>query len=148
MSHGTILLVEDNKDDVALTIRAMKKNKISTDLVVVHDGAEALDYLFGAGAYADRDARRVPWIILLDLKLPRIDGLQTLARLRAKDATKLVPVIILSSSDEEQDVIASYKLGANSFVRKPTDFVEFTKTIEKLHVYWLVNEVAPAGRVS
>jgi CheY-like chemotaxis protein len=148
MGHGTILLVEDNKDDVALTIRAMKKNKISSELVVVHDGAEALDYLFGAGAYADRDARRVPWIILLDLKLPRIDGLQTLARLRAREVTRLVPVIILSSSDEEQDVIASYKLGANSFVRKPTDFIEFTKTIEKLHVYWLVNEVAPAGRVS
>jgi CheY-like chemotaxis protein len=148
MSNGTILLVEDNKNDVALTIRAIKKNRINNDLVVVHDGSEALDYLFGAGMFADRDARHVPWIILLDLKLPRVDGLQTLARLRASEQTRLVPVIILSSSNEEQDVIASYKLGANSFIRKPTDFIEFTKAIEKLHVYWLLNEIAPPGRAS
>src|SRR5688572_17618800 len=122
MSQRTILLVEDNKHDVALTIRAMKKNNINTALVVMGDGADALDYLFGAGAYAARDARDVPWLILLDLKLPRVDGLETLARLRATDSTKLVPVIILSSSNEEQDVAESYRLGANSFIRKPTDF--------------------------
>jgi CheY-like chemotaxis protein len=148
MSHGTILLVEDNKDDIALTIRAMKKNNITSDLVVVHDGADALDYLFGAGAYADRDVRRVPWIILLDLKLPRVDGLETLARLRAAEPTRIVPVIILSSSSEEKDVIASYRLGANSFVRKPTNFNEFTRALERLHGYWQLNEVAPAGRAS
>ena len=148
MSRGTILLVEDNKDDIALTIRAIKKNKIDNDLVIVHDGAEALDYLFGAGAFTGRDARRVPWIILLDLKLPRVDGLQTLARLRAREQTRLIPVIILSSSNEERDVIASYKLGANSFVRKPTDFLEFTRAIEQLHGYWQLNEVAPPGRSS
>jgi CheY-like chemotaxis protein len=146
MSHGPILLVEDNKNDVALTIRALKKNKIENDLIVMHDGSEALDYLLGAGDGVS--PRRVPWIILLDLKLPRIDGLQTLARLRASEPTMLIPVIILSSSNEESDVIASYRLGANSFVRKPTSFVEFTKTIEKLHVYWLVNEVAPVRRTS
>lgn len=146
MSQRTILLVEDNKHDVALTVRAMKKNNIQHQLVVVHDGVDALDYLFGAGAYAERDPRAVPWIILMDLKLPRIDGLTTLARLRAAEATRLVPVIILSSSNEEQDVVESYRLGANSFIRKPTDFVEFTRTIEKLHEYWQVNEVAPARR--
>jgi CheY-like chemotaxis protein len=112
----------------------------------MHDGSEALDYLLGAGDGVS--PRRVPWIILLDLKLPRIDGLQTLARLRASEPTMLIPVIILSSSNEESDVIASYRLGANSFVRKPTSFVEFTKTIEKLHVYWLVNEVARVRRTS
>ncbi|XYI03743.1 response regulator [Sorangium sp. So ce1128] len=148
MNHGTILLVDDDKRDVALTIRAIKKNQISHDLVVVHDGSEALDYLFGGGAYAHRDVRRVPWIILLDLKLPRVDGLQTLAHLRANQHTLLVPVIIFSSSDEEQDVAASYRLGANSFVRKPTSFVELTKAIERLHLYWQMNEVASPRRAS
>ncbi|XXT24016.1 response regulator [Sorangium sp. So ce429] len=148
MNHGTILLVDDDKRDVALTIRAIKKNQISHDLVVAHDGSEALDYLFGAGAYADRDVRRVPWIILLDLKLPRVDGLQTLAHLRASQHTLLVPVIIFSSSNEERDVAASYRLGANSFVRKPTSFVELTKAIERLHLYWQMNEVASPRRAS
>jgi CheY-like chemotaxis protein len=148
MSQPTILLVEDNKHDVALTIRAMKKNNITTPLVVMDDGAAALDYLFGAGDYADRDAREMPWLILLDLKLPRVDGLETLARLRATDSTKLVPVIILSSSNEERDVAESYRLGANSFIRKPTDFIEFTRTIVKLHEYWQVNEVASTRKAS
>lgn len=146
MSQRTILLVEDNRHDVALTVRAMKKNNIQHPLVVVHDGVDALDYLFGAGAYAERDARAVPWIILMDLKLPRIDGLTTLARLRAAEPTRLVPVIILSSSNEEQDVVESYRLGANSFIRKPTDFVEFTRAIERLHEYWKLNEVASVRR--
>ncbi|MGK4004503.1 response regulator [Sorangium sp. So ce1036] len=148
MTDGPILLVDDNKRDVALTIRAIKKSQISHDLVVMHDGSEALDYLFGAGAYIHRDVRRVPWIILLDLKLPRVDGLQTLAHLRANQQTMLVPVIIFSSSDEEQDVAASYRLGANSYVRKPTSFVELTRAIERLHVYWQMNEVASPRRAS
>jgi two-component system, response regulator len=148
MSQGTILLVEDSKNDIALTVRAIRKNNIRNDLVVVTDGAEALDYLFGGGSYRDRDVRRVPWIILLDLKLPRIDGLETLARLRASEQTSLVPVIILSSSNEERDVIASYKLGANGFIRKPTNFIEFTKAIEILYGFWRINEIAPAGRPS
>jgi CheY-like chemotaxis protein len=148
MNQGTILLVEDNKNDVALTVRALKKNKITSELVVANDGAEALDYLFGAGAYRDRDVRRVPWIILLDLKLPRVNGLETLARVRASEQVSLVPVIILSSSNEERDVIASYKLGANSFIRKPTDFIQFTKAIEMLHGYWRINEIPPVRRPS
>jgi two-component system, response regulator len=146
MTNGPILLVEDNDDDVVLVRRAMKKGGIDRRIVVASDGLEALDYLHGRGAYMGRDATDVPWIVLLDLKLPKIDGLQTLARLRATDQTKLVPVVILSSSRDERDVITSYSLGANSYVRKPGDFFEFTQALLKLHDYWLVNEMPPVRR--
>jgi two-component system, response regulator len=131
----TILLVEDNEDDVLLTLRAMKKNGIQNEIVVMRDGGEALDYLFDAGS-------ALPWIILLDLKLPRIDGLETLSFLRAHERTKLVPVIILSSSSEKQDVIQSYSLGANSYLRKPGDFRTFERLVHNIHVYWQANETA------
>jgi len=131
---GTILLVEDNEDDVLLTLRAMKKSGITNDIVVMPDGVCALDYLFD-------DASALPWIILLDLKLPRIDGLETLSSLRAHERTRLVPVIILSSSSETQDVRQSYSLGANSYLRKPGDFRSFEKLMQTVHAYWQVNEV-------
>jgi two-component system response regulator len=148
MTNGAILLVEDNDDDVVLVRRAMKKGGIERDIVVARDGMEALDYLFGSGPYEGRNAAELPWIVLLDLKLPKIDGLQTLARLRAASPTKLLPVVILSSSREERDVVSSYTLGANSYVRKPGDFREFTQALLKLHDYWLVNEMPPRKRTS
>jgi len=128
-----ILLVEDNEDDVLLTLRAMKKNGITNEIVVRRDGVSALDYLFDAGS-------ALPWIILLDLKLPRVDGLETLSSLRAHERTKLVPVIILSSSSERQDVIQSYSLGANSYLRKPGDFRTFERLVRIIHTYWKANE--------
>jgi CheY-like chemotaxis protein len=132
---NTILLVEDNEDDILLTLRAMKKRGLTEDVVVMHDGSEALDYLFS-------DTASLPWIILLDLKMPRIDGLETLTSLRAHERTKLIPVIILSSSNEVQDVVSSYSLGANSYLRKPGDFHTFERLVEKIHVYWQANETA------
>ena len=139
-----ILLVEDNPDDEALTLRALKKNNISNRVVVTRDGAEALDFLFGVGAYAGRDATDVPQIILLDLKLPKVDGLEVLRQLREDERTRLLPVIILTSSREEQDLIAGYSLGANSYVRKPVDFLQFTEAVKQLGLYWLVlNEMPP-----
>jgi two-component system response regulator len=139
-----ILLVEDNPDDVELTLRALEKNNILNEVVVARDGVEALDYLFGTGAYASRDPHDIPAVILLDLKLPKVDGLEVLQRLRADDRTKLTPVVILTSSKEEQDVINGYKLGANSYVRKPVDFIEFTRAVLKLGLYWLLlNEPPP-----
>jgi DNA-binding response OmpR family regulator len=140
-----ILLVEDNADDEALTLRALKKNNIRNEVVVARDGAEALDFLFGTGAYAGRDLSFMPTITLLDLKLPKVDGLEVLRRLRAEDRTKLLPVVILTSSKEEQDVITGYSLGANSYIRKPVDFAQFTEAIRELGLYWLVmNEPPPA----
>jgi len=139
-----ILLVEDNPDDVELTLRALQKNNILNEVVVARDGVEALDYLFGTGAYASRDPPDIPAVVLLDLKLPKVDGLEVLKRLRADDRTKFTPVVILTSSKEEQDVINGYKLGANSYVRKPVDFVEFTKAVLQLGLYWLLlNEPPP-----
>jgi two-component system response regulator len=138
-----ILLVEDNPDDEALTLRALKKNNISNRVVVTRDGAEALDFLFGVGAYAGRDATDVPQIILLDLKLPKVDGLEVLRQLREDERTRLLPVIILTSSREEQDLIAGYSLGANSYVRKPVDFLQFTEAVKQLGLYWLVLNEAP-----
>ena len=132
-----ILLVEDNEDDVLLTLRAMKKNGITTDVIVMPDGACALDYLFDAES-------ELPWIILLDLKLPRVDGLETLSTLRAHERTRLVPVIILSSSNEKQDVVQSYTLGANSYLKKPADFRTFERLIQTLHTYWTANEIPPS----
>jgi len=140
-----ILLVEDNPDDVELTLRSLKKHNISNEVIVAHDGAEALEYLFATGAYADRDSKIMPAVILLDLKLPKVDGLEVLRRLRADERTKLLPVVILTSSKEEQDLINSYSLGANSYVRKPVDFVQFSKAVKQLGLYWLLlNEPPPA----
>lgn len=144
MDNKIILLVEDNADDEALTLRALKKNNIFNEVVVVRDGQEALDYLFATGAYADRDVSVMPVVILLDIKLPKIDGLEVLRRLRADDRTKLIPVTILTSSKEEQDLISGYELGANSYIHKPVDFGQFTKVARTLGLYWLVlNEPPP-----
>jgi CheY-like chemotaxis protein len=139
-----ILLVEDNPDDEALTIRAFKKSHLVNDIVVAHDGAEALDYLFGRGSHAGRDVSVMPAVVLLDLRLPKIDGLEVLRRIRADERTKLTPIVILTSSKEEQDLINGYLSGANSYIRKPVDFDKFTDAIRQLGLYWLVlNEVPP-----
>lgn len=144
MVDKIILLVEDNANDEALTLRALKKNNIRNEVVVARDGAEALDYLFGTGPYAGRDMSIMPTVILLDLKLPKIDGLEVLRRLRAEERTKLLSVVILTSSKEEQDLLNGYLLGANSYMRKPVDFAQFTEAIRELGLYWLVlNEPAP-----
>jgi two-component system, response regulator len=144
MEDKMILIVEDNPDDEALTLRALKKNNIGNRLVVVRDGVEALDFLFCTGSYAERDPRDVPQAILLDLKLPKIDGLEVLKRIRANERTSLLPVVILTSSKEEQDLLQSYRNGANSYVRKPVDFNEFLEAARQLGLYWLVlNKVPP-----
>jgi two-component system response regulator len=140
----SILLVEDNPDDEALTRRAFEKNNVGNDVVVVRDGAEALDYLFGTGQYAGRDPARQPQVVLLDLKLPKIDGLEVLRRLRADDRTKMLPVVILTSSNEERDLVSGYSLGANSYVRKPVNFSDFAEAARQLGLYWLLlNEPPP-----
>jgi two-component system response regulator len=147
MNDKIILLVEDNPDDETLTLRALKKNNISNRVVVARDGAEALDYLFGTGQYSGRDANLTPQVVLLDLKLPKVDGLEVLRRLRADERTKLLPVVILTSSNEEQDRLKGYGLGANSYVRKPVDFNQFLDAVRQLGLYWLVlNEQPPALR--
>ena len=144
MSDKVILLVEDNPDDEALTLRALKKNNIQNEVVVARDGVEALDYLFGSGKYAGRDVAVLPSVTLLDLKLPKIDGLEVLEKVRANELTKLLPVVILTSSKEEQDLIRGYKLGANSYIRKPVDFSQFIEAVRQLGLYWLLlNESAP-----
>jgi two-component system, response regulator len=144
MNTKVILLVEDNPDDEALTIRALRKNKIVNEIVVARDGVQALDYLFGQGAYAGRDTHEIPQVVLLDLKLPKLDGLSVLRRLRADERTRLLPVVILTSSNEEQDRIDGYGLGANSYVRKPVDFDHFVAAAAQLGLYWLVlNEPVP-----
>lgn len=145
MHPKIILLVEDNSDDEALTLRALKNNNIINKVVVARDGVEALDFLFATGYYAGRDISIMPQIILLDLKLPKVDGLEVLRRLRADARTKLLPVVILTSSNEEADIVNSYQLGANSYVRKPVDFVQFMEAVRQLGLFWLVlNEVPPA----
>ena len=145
MADKIILLVEDNPNDEELTLRALKKNNIGNEVVVARDGAEALDYLFVTGRYAERDARVAPAIILLDLNLPKIDGLEVLRRIRSDERTKLLPVVILTSSKEEQDLIGGYSLGANSYIRKPVDFGQFVESIRQLGLYWLVmNELPPS----
>lgn len=144
MDDKVILLVEDNADDEALTLRAFKKNNIQNTVVVARDGQQALDYLFANGAYGGRDARDLPQVVLLDLKLPRMDGLEVLRRIRADDRTRPLPVVILTSSKEEQDIITGYRLGANSYVRKPVDFDEFVNAARQLGLYWLLlNEPLP-----
>ena len=148
MREGTILLVEDNPDDEALTLRALRKNNISNQVVVARDGVEALDYLFSRGAYAGRELSGMPVVVLLDLKLPRLDGLEVLRSLRADERTRLLPVVVLTSSREQQDQIDSYSRGANSYVRKPVDFLEFTEAVRQLGLYWLLlNEPPPMMHV-
>jgi two-component system, response regulator len=144
MDDKIILLVEDNPDDVELTLRAFKLNNISNKVVVARDGVEALDYLHGTGIYEGRNIKDLPVVILLDLKLPRIDGLEVLKRIRGNAITQLLPVVILTSSIEQRDVITGYKLGANSYVRKPVDFKEFAEAVKLLGLYWLIwNNPAP-----
>jgi len=143
MRKKIILLVEDNSDDELLAIRALEKNNIMNEVVVARDGAEALDYLFGAGAYAGRDMSVMPQIILLDLKLPKIDGLEVLRRLRNDERTKLLPVVVLTSSKEDRDLTECYSLGANSYIRKPVNFAQFTEAIRQLGLYWLVLNESP-----
>ena len=147
MMKKMILLVEDNPDDEALTLRALKQNKIQNEVVVARDGAEALDYLFARGAYAGRDLRVMPQLILLDLKLPKVDGLEVLQRLRADPRTAHLPVVVLTSSREGRDVIESYRHGANSYILKPVDFAKFIEAVRQLGLYWLVlNEPVPVPR--
>ncbi|MBF0544103.1 MAG: response regulator [Candidatus Riflebacteria bacterium] len=138
-----ILLVEDNPDDEMLTLRAFKKKKIDYEIVVARDGAEALDFLFGKGSYASRDMSLMPAIILLDLKLPKVDGLEVLRNLRANEKTKLLPVIVLTTSSEQQDIVESYNLGGNSFIRKPVDFDKFISAVEQIGLYWLFLNESP-----
>lgn len=141
MGEQMLLLVEDNPSDEELTLRALSKQKILNDIVVVRDGVEALEFLFGEGKYEGRDLSRQPDVILLDLKLPRLGGLDVLQRIRADERTKLLPVVVLTSSSQEEDIISSYRLGANSYVRKPVKFADFTEAVRQLGVYWLlVNE--------
>lgn len=147
MNDKIILLVEDNPDDVTLTLRSLKKNNILNKVIVARDGAEALEYLLGTGGYMGRDLSVMPAVILLDLKLPKIGGLDVLRRLRADERTKLLPVVILTSSKEEQDLVDGYRFGANSYIRKPVDFSKFTEAVKNLGLYWLVlNEPPPMGK--
>ena len=141
-----ILLVEDNPDDEELTMRALKKNNISNEIVVARDGAEALDYLFARGKYSKRDTSEMPQLILLDLKLPKIDGIEVLKQIRSDDRTKLLPVVILTLSKEQQDLINGYSSGANSYIRKPVDFKEFIEAVGQLGLYWLVLNETPPGK--
>jgi CheY-like chemotaxis protein len=140
-----ILLIEDNPDDVALMLRVFKKHKVANEVVVAHDGVEALDYLFGTGTHAGRDLRQQPQVIFMDLKLPKVDGLEVLRRVRNDPRTRLQPVVILTSSKEEKDRANGYALGANSYIRKPVDFNQFAESVRQLGLYWLLlNEPPPA----
>ena len=144
MNDGVILLVEDNPDDELLAMRALRKNNVMNEVVVARNGVEALDYLFASGSYAGRDTSTMPRLILLDLKLPKVDGLEVLKRLRSDERTKLLPVVILTSSKEREDMVEGYGLGANSYVRKPVNFEQFVKAVEQLKLYWLgLNETPP-----
>jgi len=148
MANQVILLAEDNPDDELLTLRALKKNHIKNEVVVTRNGAEALDYLMGTGKFADRNMSVMPLLVLLDLKLPKIDGLEVLRRMRANPATRFIPAVVLTSSSEEQDVLNSYGLGANSYIRKPVAFADFLTTVGQLGMYWLLyNEPPPPVRI-
>ena len=138
-----ILLVEDNPNDVELTLRALKKHNITNKVHVVKDGAEALEYIFATGAYASRDINSIPKVILLDLKLPKVDGLEVLRRIKSDERTKMIPVVVLTSSKEEQDLVESYRLGANSYIAKPVDFESFVKAVSELGLYWLLLNQPP-----
>lgn len=143
VDNKTILLVEDNPDDAKLTLRAFKRNNILNPIVVARDGIEALDFLFGRGAHADRADKAPPTLVVLDLKLPKLDGMGVLKAVRADQRTRLVPVVVLTSSKEEEDVISSYSLGANSYVRKPVDFTEFIEAAKLIGIYWLMTNMPP-----
>jgi CheY-like chemotaxis protein len=143
--RGNILLVEDNPDDVELTERALRKNNIANSVAVANDGAAALDYLFARGEHSGRDPRELPAVMLLDLKLPKVDGLEVLRAVRADEHTRRLPVVILTSSREDQDIVRGYDLGANSFVRKPVDFAQFVEAVKSLGLYWLVLNEPPPG---
>ena len=143
MKEKIILLVEDNPDDVKLTMRALAKSRIMNGIVVAEDGIEALDYLLGKGKFAERDTSIMPQVILLDLKMPKMDGLEVLQCIRAEEKTRLLPVVILTTSREERDLVESYKLGANSYVRKPVDFNQFVEAVRQLGLYWMVLNEAP-----
>jgi len=147
MDQKNILLVEDSSDDEKLIMYVLKKNNMGHEVLVVHDGVEALDYLFGTGKYADRDIRIMPKVIFLDLKLPKINGIEVLRRLRADERTKFLPVVIFTSSNEEQDIIDSYRLRANSYIRKPVDFTQFVEIVQHMGRYWLsMNQSMPKER--
>ncbi|MEG6523864.1 response regulator [Desulfotomaculum sp. 1211_IL3151] len=148
MSEKVILLVEDNPDDEFLTLKALKKNNLANDVVVARDGVEALDYLFGTGIYEGRDTSFMPEVMLLDLKLPKVSGLEVLKRMRSDARTKFVPVVVLTSSIEERDLVESYQLGANSYVRKPVNFIEFTEAVRQLGLYWMVLNQLPNEKMS
>jgi len=143
MADKIILLVEDNPDDVELTKRAFNKNHISNKMIIANNGVEALDYLFGKGLYAGREIKDLPILIILDLNLPKINGLEVLKAIRQNEVTKLLPVVILTSSNQEDDVIACYKLGANSYLPKPVDFIEFMETVKLMGIYWLLRNEPP-----
>ena len=140
-----ILLVEDNPNDVELTLHALKKNNLANNIHVVRDGAEALDYLFGSGAYAGRDTNMTPKVILLDLKLPKVDGMEVLQRIKSDESTRSIPVVMLTSSREERDIVESYQLGVNSYIAKPVDFEQFTEAVRQLGLYWLLLNQPPAS---
>jgi two-component system, response regulator len=149
MAQKIILLVEDNPDDKALTLRALKQNNVLNTVVVARGGVGALEYLFGTGVYEGRDLRVMPQLILLDVNLPKVDGLEVLRRLRTDERTRLLPVVLLTSSKEEQDLISAYRLGANSDVRKAVDFIQFVEAVRHLELYWLVvSEAPPRGRAA
>jgi CheY-like chemotaxis protein len=146
MSHNIILLVEDNPNDAKLTVHALEKSNLVNEIVVARDGAEALDYLFGTGAYEGRDTSVMPMIVLLDLKLPRVDGFEVLQRLRSEERTRFLPIVVLTSSKEEKDIIESYSLGVNSYVCKPVDFSGFMDAARQLGLYWLLLNESPVAR--
>ncbi len=143
MKNKVILLVEDNQDDVKLTLRALRKSNILNEVVIASDGVRALDYLFGTGEHAGRDTRSMPQVILLDINMPRLGGIEVLQRLRSDERTKLLPVVVLTTSNEDADRVESYRFGANSYVRKPVDFDQFAKAVQQLGLYWLVLNEAP-----
>jgi len=148
MKKNIIMVVEDNQDDLDLTLRAFAKNNILNEIVIARDGVEALDYLFGTGAHEGRDLRVMPEVILLDLKMPRMGGIEVLRRIRGDARTKLLPVVVLTSSDEERDMIESYECGVNSYIRKPVDFGQFVDAVRQLSLYWVVLNQCPRVRTA